>query len=81
MAGEAGEACNVAKKMIRFRSGVKGNAPGKTREEYLADLVKEVANAVVYADLVLASEDVSLADAVRQVFNAKSDEIGSGIKL
>lgn len=79
MAGEAGEACNVAKKIIRFRDNVPGNK--KSEAEYLIDLGKEVADTVIYADLTLAAQDLDLAKFIIQAFNEKSQEIGCGIFL
>lgn len=77
MAGEAGEACNVAKKIIRLRDGIAGNKPGDLdRAALIGKLAKEVADAVIYADLVLASEGISLGQTVRDVWNEKSAEIG-----
>lgn len=80
-AGEMGEACNVAKKMLRFRDGVRGNQAGKSRDEYRKDLASEIAGCLIYLDLWAASEGLSLAQIVKEEFNAKSDEIGSEVKL
>lgn len=79
--GELGEAQNIAKKMLRFRDGVKGNQVGKTRDEYKAELAREMADALIYLDLWAASEDIDLAESVRTAFNNKSDEIGSDVLL
>lgn len=81
MAGEAGEACNIAKKLLRFRDGVRGNAATDTEASLRAALGEELADAVIYADLVATSQGLSLEDLVRAKFNAKSDEIGSYEKL
>lgn len=80
-AGELGEACNVAKKMLRFRDGVRGNQAGKSRDEYRKDLASGIAGCLIYLDLWAASEGLSLAQIVKEEFNAKSDEIGSEVKL
>lgn len=80
-AGEMGEACNIAKKMIRFRDNVKGNTVGKTREDYRKELARELADVLIYIDLTAASEDIDLTLAVREAFNNKSDEIKSDIKI
>lgn len=77
-AGECGEACNVAKKMLRFRDNVAGNNK-KTKEEYLPDLASEIAGTLIYLDLWAASQGISLEEAVRIEFNKKSKEIGSDI--
>ena len=78
-AGECGEACNVAKKMLRFRDGVAGNK--YSLEEYKLMLASEIAGTLIYLDLWSASQGIDLAQAVVEEFNKKSDEIGSEIKL
>jgi len=78
-AGECGEACNVAKKLLRFRDNVKGNKLSK--EEYLKELASEIAGMLIYADLWAASQGINLAEAVIDEFNKKSNEIGSDIKI
>lgn len=79
MAGEAGEACNIAKKMLRFRDGVAGNK--LTRDEYKALLATELSDVVIYADLTAASEDIDLCKAIVEAFNNKSKELRSPIML
>lgn len=79
MAGEAGEAANVAKKL---RRGDYGPSPKTVKyEEGRAALAKELGDTVIYADLAAAREGINLADAVREAFNSKSNEIGCRIKL
>lgn len=77
--GECGEACNVAKKILRFRDGAAGNS--KTKEEYLEDLGSEIAGMVIYADLWAASVGLDLGQIVIREFNKKSKEIESEITL
>lgn len=82
MIGEAGEACNVAKKMLRHRDNVAGN---KGDDQDLAKLRlklgREIADAIIYADLVAASQGIDLGEVVRETFNAKSEEIGAKERL
>jgi|SRR5215471_17430192 len=78
-AGECGEACNVAKKILRFRDGVKGNS--KSKEDYIKDLATEIAGMVIYADLWAASQNIDLGNAIIEEFNRKSREINSDIFL
>lgn len=78
-AGECGEACNVAKKILRFRDGVAGNK--KSKEDYIKDLASEIAGTVIYCDLWAASCGISLEEAIKEEFNKKSAEIGSEINL
>lgn len=69
-AGECGEACNIAKKLIRFRDGVPGNK--KTEEDYKQDLANEIADTIIYMDLWAASLDIDIETSLQEVFN--SDE-------
>jgi len=80
-AGEIGEACNKAKKLKRFDTGIKGNKPGENQKALLDAMGKEIADAVVYAFLWFAAAGLDPAEYVRKVFNDKSDEIGSDIKI
>ncbi len=78
-AGECGEACNIAKKILRFRDNVAGNK--KSKEEYIKDLASEIAGTLIYLDLWAASQGINLEDAVRTEYNKKSIEIGSDRRL
>jgi NTP pyrophosphatase (non-canonical NTP hydrolase) len=69
LAGEVGELCNLTKKMKRD-----GNIP-------LEEIGKEIADVVIYADLVATRFGLKLEDLVRQKFNEVSDRKGSDIKL
>jgi NTP pyrophosphatase (non-canonical NTP hydrolase) len=74
MVGEVGEAANVVKKLNRYRDGVPGN---KVSEAELRDqLRKEIGDVFVYLDLMAQSLGFKIEDAAREVFNAKSTEIG-----
>lgn len=82
MCGEAGEAANIAKKMIRHRDNVAGNKGDDTSLESLKHkLARELADVVIYADLVAASQGINLEQAIVDTFNAKSRELNSGFYL
>ncbi|MCK5642024.1 MAG: MazG-like family protein [Gammaproteobacteria bacterium] len=68
MIGEAGEACNEVKK-INHGDGCAG------------DLAMELADLVIYADLLAARLHIDLGQAVVHKFNLVSDKRGSSIKL
>jgi NTP pyrophosphatase (non-canonical NTP hydrolase) len=74
--GELGEAMNIMKKLNRARDGLVGNAKGEDRETLRQKLADEVADTVIYLDLLLASEGLDLAEAVVSKFNRKSVEVG-----
>jgi NTP pyrophosphatase (non-canonical NTP hydrolase) len=82
MCGEAGEAANVAKKMLRHRDNVAGNS-GEDRDlaALRVKLARELADVVIYADLCAAAQGIDLGQAIRETFNRKSEEIGADQRL
>lgn len=77
-AGEVGEACNIAKKLLRLRQGLVGNNHDTTEASLKQELANEIADFVIYADLWSASEGILLEDAIKQKFNATSAKLGFG---
>ena|SRR5687767_13510567 len=77
MCGEAGEAANFAKKLIRHRDGIAGNhKPGDLEVNALRlATAKECVDAMLYADLTIRSLGYISADMISIVFNAKSREL------
>lgn len=69
IAGEVGELCNLLKKI---RRGDEVN-PVKIQEE--------IADVVIYCDLLAAYLNFDLADAIIDKFNKTSDKLGSKVKL
>lgn len=72
--GELGEAANIAKKLNRYRDGIAGNK--ETENELRAKLRREIADVFVYLDLTAQSLNFSLVEAVIEVFDNKSKELG-----
>lgn len=77
--GELGEAANLAKKLNRVRDGIPGN--DKTKEELQIALRKEIADVLVYLDLMSQHLGFSLEDAVRDKWNETSTKIGYPLRL
>jgi NTP pyrophosphatase (non-canonical NTP hydrolase) len=75
LAGEAGEACNIIKKLERERLGIRGS---RATREQLAD---ELADVVICSDLIAMCEDIDLEAAVAQKFNATSAKVGLKTRL
>lgn len=75
LAGETGEACNEGKKLERFQHAMPG---GKSDP---ADLVMELADVVICADLVARKLGIDLGAAVAAKFNATSRKHGFTITL
>lgn len=69
MAGECGEVCNLTKKLRRGEDIPVERIGG------------EIADTVIYADLLAQRLGLSLGDLVVKTFNAKSVEVGSYIRL
>jgi NTP pyrophosphatase (non-canonical NTP hydrolase) len=78
IAGEAGEACNLAKKLIRFRDNVRGNMkPGdQDPEEIKRRIAGELADVVIYADLACRALGFDIEAVTVEAFNRKSEELG-----
>ena len=70
MAGEAGEACNVVKKIFRGDTDI-------TKEM----LAKELADVIIYADLLAQKAGINLGEAVIDKFNEVSNKKGAVTKL
>jgi len=75
LGGEAGEALNVIKKLLREREGIPGSRATKE------DLAKELADLVICADLVAMEEGIDLGVAVVTKFNETSEKVGLHTRL
>jgi len=75
LAGEVGETCNVVKKLARQRLGLRGSRA--TSE----DLGEEIADVIIYADLLAKFYNIDLAEAVRKKFNKTSVKYNLNTKL
>src|SRR5271166_2680542 len=76
MCGEAGEAANVAKKLKRMDDGIVSANNFCSREDGVRELAKELADTLIYIDLVAAREGIDLAKAVIDAFNRVSEREG-----
>lgn len=77
--GELGEAANVAKKLNRVRDGIRGNK--ETEAQLREKLGRELADTFVYLDLTFQRLGLDLSEVVAAVFNAKSEQIGSPVRV
>lgn len=82
IAGELGEAANLTKKLLRHRDGVAGNYKAEDQDpDYLRrQAAKELADAIIYADLAMQRLGFDTSEIVRGVFNRKSEQIGCSIR-
>jgi NTP pyrophosphatase (non-canonical NTP hydrolase) len=74
MAGECGEACNIVKKIRRVETAKKGRASEQDTALLSQFLGDELADLVIYADLLAAKYGIDLGDAIREKFNAVSEQ-------
>lgn len=76
MCGEAGEAANVVKKIRRWQTsiGQSYNTPGEV--ELYSDLAEEIADLLIYADLLAMNANIDLGEAIRHKFNHVSVKQG-----
>ena len=80
-AGEAGEACNVVKKLRRLDIGSGFRRDTEQETALLAALADEIADTVIYADLLAEAAGFDLGEAIRRKFNEVSDRVGSEVRL
>lgn len=71
VAGEAGELCNIIKKVTR----------GDSIPNYRVEVGKEAADVVIYLDLLCTKIGIRLEDYIIIKFNEVSDRVKSDIKL
>lgn len=75
LAGEAGEMCNVVKKLERERLGLRGS------RATIEDLADELADVVICADLLAKAANINLDEAVARKFNKTSEKYNLPIRL
>ncbi len=81
MAGELGEACNLVKKLRRLSDGKQlANIP-ENAQHIVKGIADELADTVVYIDLLAARLGIDLGDSILNKFNEVSDRVGSEVKL
>ncbi|MCH8197438.1 MAG: MazG-like family protein [Proteobacteria bacterium] len=72
-AGELGEACNIIKKLNRAHDGLRGNT--ESEGDLQAALAGELADTIIYLDLLAARAGIDLGDAVIDKFNLVSERL------
>jgi NTP pyrophosphatase (non-canonical NTP hydrolase) len=77
LAGEVGEACNVVKKIRRLETGTPKSRPDeRDRHRLVSMLAGELADTMIYLDLLAHAAGVDLGCAVRDKFNHTSEAFG-----
>ena len=70
--GESGELCNAVKKLRRHKDGTNTAKDPQTLKECRQQIMEELADVVIYADLLATKLDMSLKDAICVKFNKVS---------
>lgn len=85
LAGEVGEACNLIKKLRRITTSNPATVElvqgGLETGALISAVAAELADAVIYADLLADRLGIDLGEAVRRKFNETSRRIGSEVLL
>ena len=82
MAGEAGEVCNAAKKLKRMESiGQVSDGDPATVPEAVRAIGEELADVVIYCDLLAARLGLDLEQEIIWKFNEVSERVHSGITI
>lgn len=76
MQGESGEAGNVVKKLRRVETDHIGRPGEQDTAVLLAKLGAELADTIIYADLLATYYGIDLASAIVKKFNQTSEEYG-----
>lgn len=78
LCGEAGELANILKKVKRREIKDDYNQYLNAKIPEISD---ELADIIIYADLIAAQLDIDLEEVIRNKFNRKSEDIGYKEKL
>ena len=81
MAGECGETCNAVKKLRRLQDATNTDKDPQTRQDAIRQIADEIADTIIYADLLAASLRIDLDRAITSKFNAVSRRMNTAIVL
>jgi NTP pyrophosphatase (non-canonical NTP hydrolase) len=81
MAGEAGEVCNAVKKLRRLVDGTNTAKDPQSESECVKAIGKELADTIIYCDLLAARLGLDLSTEIEAKFNEVSRRMNSSIRL
>lgn len=81
MGGECGEALNKIKKLRRLGANTLLAENHIGRDSLIQEIADEIADVVIYADLLCERLNINLHDAIVRKFNIVSDRVASTTKL
>ncbi len=76
MMGEAGEICDAIKKLNRIETGAQNLSDIDTKEKALDAIGEELADTILYADLLAQACNINLEFAIMRKFNSVSEKYG-----
>jgi len=80
-AGEMGELCNILKKIQRETQGIGARDVGRIEGDKKKAVADEVADVIIYLDLLCAKEGIDLPAAIASKFDETSRKVGYGRAL
>jgi len=81
MASECGEACNIAKKLKRYATKSNTDKDPLAAKAAMWALARELADVVIYADLLAARIGADLGEEITKKFNDVSHRMKSSVFL
>jgi len=81
MAGEAGEVCNAVKKLRRLADGTNTAKDPQSEAEAIKQIGYELADTIIYADLLAARLGIDLSEYIEAKFNQVSRRMNSTVRL
>ena len=81
IAGEAGEVCNAVKKLRRLADGTNTAKDPQTESEAIKAIGAELADTIIYCDLLAARLGLDLSVEVQAKFNEVSRRMNSTVRL
>lgn len=81
LAGECGEVCNAVKKLRRIADGTNTEKDPQTEAEAVNDIAEELADLIIYTDLLAARLGINLGGSVVVKFNSVSILRKSHVRL
>lgn len=81
LAGEAGKTCNAVKKLRRHSDGTNTTKDPQTTQACINSIAEELADTIIYADLLAARLGIDLGKAVCDKFNKVSIIRGASQRL
>lgn len=81
LAGEVGEVCNAVKKLRRLDDGTNTAKDPQTEAAAIIAIGAELADTIIYADLLAARLGLDLSSEIQRKFNEVSERMLSTVKL